>query len=200
MEIREEISTLSERQHWQDFFLTLTKEELAELLLERMVSDRSFSRELYYKFSTDASSLSELITQYESTVMDEVNRKVADVDFLRILTENVMRRATAEANLLDKLSLYMTVIKNLDSAINNGAGWENEDEYVLSELMDECRDLMVAIIEENHADLLRMDIGPVYEFHKNEADTYNSFDEDNRVEDALSKVQEQKVIEDFFMT
>ena len=200
MEIREEISTLSERQHWKDFFRTLSKEELAELLLEQMVRDRSFSRELFYKFSKDASTVSELITQYETAVMDEMNRKVADVDFLRILTEKVMRRATVEANILDKFRLYVTVIKNLDSAINNGAGWENEDEYVLSELMDECRDLMVAIIEENHADLLRMDIGPVYEFLKNEADTYDLFDEDNRIEDALSKVQEQKVIEDLFMT
>lgn len=200
MEIREEISTLSERQHWQEFFLTLTKEELVELLLERMVSDRYFSRELFYKFSTDASSLSELITQYETTVMDEVNRKVADVDFLRILTEKVMRRAIAEANLLDKFRLYVTVIKNLDSAINNGAGWENEDEYVLSELMDECRDLMLTIIEENHANLLRMDLGQVYEFLKNESDTYDPFDDDNRVEDALSKIREQKVTENFFMT
>lgn len=135
MEIKEEISTLSERQHWKDFFQTLSKEELTDLLLEKMVEDRKFCRDLFYKFSKDTATVSEMITKYETVVMDEMNLKVADVDFLRILSGKMMRRAAAELNLPEKFRLYIAVIKNLDFAISNGAGWENEDDDVLIGLM-----------------------------------------------------------------
>lgn len=200
MEVREEINTLSERQHWKDFFLTLSKEELAELLLDRMVEDRKFCRELYYKFSKDTSTVAELITQYETAVMDEMNLKVADVDFLRIFCEKMMRRAVVELSLIDKFSLYVTVIKNLDSAISNGAGWENEDEDVLSELMDECQNQMLTFIEEKYTDLQKMGFGQVYDLFKNESDNYNPVDGNNRIEDVLSKIREKIVAEDCGMT
>lgn len=196
MEIKEEISTLSDKQLWKDFFLALSKEELAELLLDRMVKDRSFDRELFYKFSKDTSSVSEVIIEYETAVMEETNLKVADVDFLRIISEKVMRKAVAEANILDRLRLYVSVIKNLDSAISEGAGWENEDEDVLVELIDECRYLMLTVIGEKKVDLQVMDLSQVYDFLKNESDRYQPFDGDNRIEEVLNKIGDQKVLED----
>lgn len=188
MEIREEICTLTERQHWKDLFLTLSKEELAELLLDRMIKDRSFSRELFYKLSKDISSVSELISKYETAVIGEMNLKVADVDFLETISGKVMRRAAVEVSLLDKFRLYVTVIKSLDSALGFGAGWENEDDDVLLKLMDECRNLMLTIIEEKHKDILTMDFVQVYDLLKIESESYDPFDGDNRIVDVLRKI------------
>ena len=190
MEIKEEISTLSERQHWQDFFRTFSKEELTDLLLDRMIEDRNFCRELFYKFSKDSSTVSEMITNYETTVTDELSLKVVDVHFLRILSDRVMRRAAAEVNLLDKFRLYSTVIKNLDIAICAGAGWENEDDDVLIELMDECPNLMLAFINDKQTDLPTKDFDQVYDLLKNESDSYNPIDGNNRLEAVLCKIQE----------
>lgn len=188
MEIKEEICTLSERQNWIDLFLVLTKEELAELLLDRMVKDSSFSRELFYKLSKDISTVSEQISKYETAVIGEMNLKVADVDFLETISGKVMRRAAVEVSLLDKFRLYVTVIKSLDSALGFGAGWENEDDDVLLKLMDECRNLMLTIIEEKHKDILTMDFVQVYDLLKIESESYDPFDGDNRIVDVLRKI------------
>lgn len=188
MEIKEEICTLCERQHWKDLFLGLSKEELTELLLDRMVKDRDFSRELFYKLSKEISTASELISQYETAVIEEMNLKVVDVDFLETISEKVMRRAAVEVNLLDKFRLYITVIKSLDSAIGCGAGWENEDDDVLLMLMDECRNLMLTIIEEKHKDILTIDYVQVYDLLKIESESYDPFDGDNRIVDVLRKI------------
>jgi hypothetical protein len=36
---------------WKEFLLNHSKEELAELILDRMIRDRNFSREMYCKLS-----------------------------------------------------------------------------------------------------------------------------------------------------
>lgn len=190
MEIKEEISILSGRQHWKDFFRTFSKEELTDLLLDRMVEDRNFCRELFYRFSKDSSTVSEMITNYETAVTDEMNLKVTAVDFLRILSEKLMRRAAGEVKLLDKFRLYSTVIKNLDIAICAGAGWENEDDDVLIELMDECRNMILTFINDKNTDLLAKDFVQVYDLLKNESDSYNPIDGNNRLEAVLCKIQE----------
>jgi len=188
MKIKEEVSTLSEREHWKDFFLELSKEELADLLLDRMVKDRSFSRALFYKFSKEASSLDEVIIEYETAVKDEMNRRVPDVEFLVTLSEKVMVSAETKENMLDKFRLYVSVIKSLDSALGHGAGYENEEEDVLIEIIDECRKLMLAFIEEKNADVEVMDLVQVYDFLKNESNRYHPFDGDNRIEEVLNKI------------
>lgn len=188
MEIKEEISTLSDKQLWKDFLIVCSKEELAELLLDKMVKDSSFCRELFYKFSKVESSIDEIIIKYEKTVKSEMTQRVPDVEFLRILSEKVMESAKTEENLLDKFRLYVSIITSLDSAIGYGAGYENEDESVLLELMDECRNLMMTALKEKHANLQAMDLGQVYKFLKNESDRYDPFNGDNRIEDVLSKI------------
>lgn len=190
VEIKEVIATLSQRQHWKDFFLAFSKEELAELLLDKMVKDNSFCRELFYEFSNGPTSVPEVIIEYETAVRNETSLKVPDVDFLRTISEKVMKRAaTDEINLLDKFRLYIAVIKSLDNSIANGAGYENEEEYVLIELMDEYRNLMMCVNESKKVILSTMELGQVYDLLDNEFSTYDPVDGDNRIEDVLHKLE-----------
>lgn len=49
MEIKEFIETMTEQQNWTQFLMEHSKEELAELIVDRMVRDPVFSREIYCK-------------------------------------------------------------------------------------------------------------------------------------------------------
>jgi replicative superfamily II helicase len=92
-------------------------------------------------------------------------------------------------DLLERLTVYASVIKNLDCAIaiDYGAGYENEDEFLLIEVMDTCRDLMLDAIEEQHKDLSPEESGKVSDYLKTESESYSSIDSENRIETAFKK-------------
>ena len=89
--------------------------------------------DLYYFYSSTKRSLSvnETIDDYETEVDYEMNRKITDLYFLKILSDKLLVRAECTDNLRDQLKLYVSVIKNLDRSIEYGAGYKNEDEYLL---------------------------------------------------------------------
>lgn len=90
--------------------------------------------------------------------------------------------------LLEQLKLYASVIKNLDSALEHGAGYANEDEYVLFELMDNCCNLMITAIEEENKELTPEKLGETIDYLRIESVAYCSVDGENRIETALKKL------------
>ena len=105
-----------------------------------------------------------MLQKYELEVRTEVDRKVPDVDFLCVLSEQLMNRAESAISLLDRLKLYTSVVINLDHAISQGAGYENEDEFALAELMDQCKDNMLRDLEGLNADLTAKELGEINNF------------------------------------
>ncbi|MDD3050911.1 MAG: hypothetical protein PHR06_07155 [Candidatus Cloacimonetes bacterium] len=99
-------------------------------------------------------SVKDSIDDYETEVNYEINKKNPDVYFLTILSNKLLERAECTDNLLERLTVYASVSTNLDCAIDYGAGYKNEDEFLLIEVMDTCRDLMLDAIEEQNKDFV----------------------------------------------
>lgn len=188
MDLREAIYTVEDRENWKEFLLTYSKEELAELILDRMIRDINFSRDIYCKLSKQGEDSDMVISAYEAAVKKETDQKVADIDYLELLSKKAMKSAESTEDLLEQLRLYVSVIVGLDSAVVSGAGYEEENEYVLFQVMDECCNQMLRGIDEKHGDLTADCLSEVYDFLKNESEKYVPLDGDNRIETALKKL------------
>lgn len=188
MELKEYIETITDWQSWKQFLVGHSKDELAELIINRMLRDTGFSREMYHKLVKRSLSVKESIDYYETEVNYEVNKKNPDVYFLTILSNKLLERADCTDNLLERLTMYVSVITNLDRAIDYGAGYKNEDEFTLIEVMDICRDLMLDAIEEQYEDLSPDELGKVLGYLITESETYSSIDNENRIETAFKKL------------
>ena len=70
--------------------------------------------------------------------------------------------------------------------MNCGAGFEMGNEYIPFDVMDDCLNHMLIVIEEKHNELLTKDLEEVYKFLKSDSEIYNSVDGHNRIEDVLS--------------
>lgn len=84
--------------------------------------------------------------------------------------------------------MYVSVIMNLNCAIEDGAGYKNENEFILIEVMNACRDLMLDVIEEHHKDLPPEEFDKVVDYLKTESEKYSSIDNENRIETASNKL------------
>jgi len=188
MEIKEWIETRTEQQNWTQFLMEHSKEELAELIVDRMVRDSNFSREIYYKLSKQSVSTMEKIKAYETAVNNEINQRTPDVNLIVILSDKLIECEENTYILLEQLKLYVSVIKNLDLALVHGAGYANEDEYVLFELMDHCFDLMIKVVEERNNEMTSEKLGEVIDYLKIESEAFSSFDGENRIKTALIKI------------
>lgn len=182
------IATIKDCQNWKEFLMDRSKEELVELIFDKMIRDIKFSREVQCKLSQSKANIDEIISEYEQTVKNEMDQRVPDVDFLEILSDKVMESASNMKNLLEQLRLYVSIILSLDSALDCGAGFEMENEYILFDKMDDCLKQMLIGIEEKHNDLSARDLGEVYNFLKNKSERYNSVDGYNRIGDALRRL------------
>lgn len=188
MELNQMIATMENRQNWKEFLLNQSKEELVGLILDKMTRDIKFSREVHCRLSLSKMNIEEIISEYEQAVKNEVDQRVPDVDFLEILSDKVIENAGDTKNLLQQLRLYVSVILSLDSALEYGAGFEMENEYVLFDKMKDCLQQMLIVIEEKHHNLNAKDLGEIFDFLKSESERCNSVDGHNRIEDALSKL------------
>jgi hypothetical protein len=188
MKIKKWIETPTDWQNWKQFLMEHSKEELSELIINRMLRDPGFSKEIYHKLVKRALSVNETIDDYEIEVDYEMNQRIPDVDFLKILSDRLLAHAECTDNLLDQLKLYVSVIINLDRAIECGAGYKNEDEYLLIEVMNTCRDLMLDVIKEHHQDLSTEELSKVLDYLKTESEAYCSIDKENRIETAFKTV------------
>lgn len=182
MDISETINIVSEKESWEEFLLSQPKERLVELLIERMIRDANFSRKIYYQLTLSEKPIDQMVQKYELEVKSEVDRKAPDVDFLCVLSEQLMNRAESAISLLDRLKLYTSVVMSLDHAISQGAGYENEDEFALDELMDQCKDRMLRDLKGLNADLTAKEIGEIYNFLRDKSSDRLYYDGDERIE------------------
>ncbi len=194
MKLNEYISTIEDRQNWKEHLMLYSKDELAELILDRMVRDSNYSQEIHCKLTsrTEYTDYTEdtdiIISSYEMAVEKEMNKKVPDVDFLELLSEKVLESVAITDSLFEQLRMYASVIIILDKAVNDGAGFEEENEFVLLEVMDYCYDQMIFEIEGKHEALSAEELGQVYELMEGESKRYDPLDVHNRIEDAFYKL------------
>lgn len=185
--MNEMIETEQERQNWKDYLMEQSKEDLVELIIDKMTRDLYFTREIECKFMRTEASVDEMIEEYTKAVKTEMGERVPNMDFLETLSDKVMETASATENLLEKIKIYVSVIINLDDALEYGAGFEAENEYILFEKMDKCRNQMIIRIEEKNHKMSPNECDEIYNLLKGESECYNSLDGDNRIEDVFKK-------------
>ena len=177
------IETVEDQYKWEEVLLAVPKEKLVNLIVDKMTRDSGFCREVYYKIDKDKGkrSIEEVINKYEEYVNNEMEKRVPDVNILTILGEEIFERAEDNAVLMECLKLYISVIEKMDNAINDGAGFYNENEWELFDLMDRSGEAMVEAIRELYANLSEKDIEAASDFLQNKAKQYNPIDGENRV-------------------
>ena len=177
------IETVEDQYKWEEVLLAVPKEKLVNLIVDKMTRDNGFCREIYYKIDKDKGkrSIEEVINKYEEYVNNEMEKRVPDVNILTILGEEIFERAEDNAVLMECLKLYISVIEKMDNAINDGAGFYNENEWELFDLMDRSGEAMVEAIRELYANLSEKDIEAASDFLQNKAKQYNPIDGENRV-------------------
>lgn len=116
--------------------MSLPKEQLVDLIVDKMTRDNGFSREVYYKLDKGKRNIDEVINEYDEYVNSEMEKRVPDVNILSILGEKIFEQAEESTVLSECLKLYITVIEKMDDAINGGAGFYDENECELFDLMD----------------------------------------------------------------
>lgn len=187
-EVKEWIETFEDRENWKQLLLSHSKENLSELIIDRMSKDFSFRREVYLKLVKRQLSVEESIDDYKESVTCEISRKIPDVDYLVLLSSKLLERSENTNSLLEKLYLYVAIITSLDFAIDSGAGFKNEDEYLLFEVMDKSRDFMLHAIENQYHELTAGQLAIVSNFLKKESERYHPIDLENRIETAFKKI------------
>ena len=177
------IETVEDQYKLEEVLLAVPKEKLVNLIVDKMTRDNGFCREIYYKIDKDKGkrSIEEVINKYEEYVNNEMEKRVPDVNILTILGEEIFERAEDNAVLMECLKLYISVIEKMDNAINDGAGFYNENEWELFDLMDQSGEAMVEAIRELYANLSEKDIEAASDFLQNKAKQYNPIDGENRV-------------------
>ncbi|MDP2843000.1 MAG: hypothetical protein Q8O06_05125, partial [Acetobacterium sp.] len=118
-EEKEWIETFEDRENWKQLLLSHSKENLSELIIDRMLKDFSFRREVYLKLVKRQLSVEESIDDYKESVTCEISRKIPDVDYLVLLSSKLLERSENTNSLLEKLYLYVAIITSLDFAIDS---------------------------------------------------------------------------------
>lgn len=190
MGIRTYIETVKDQHNWEEALLALPKEKLVDLIVDKMTRDNGFCREVYNKIDKDKvkRSIEEVINEYEEYANNEMKKRVPDVNILTILGEAIFERAEDNTVLMECLKLYIIVIEKMDDAMNEGAGFYDENEWAIFDLMDRSGEAMVESIRELYANLSENDIEEVRDYLQNKAKQYNPIDGVNRIMTAYEMI------------
>lgn len=186
MDLVESITSFEDLQNWKDHLQNQTKEELMEFLMDKAVRDPKFCRELLSCFPpADEEDIDKDLERYARSMQEELEKKHPDGDHILYLSECLQKRAKQEKSLLTQSKLYTSVIKQLDQALNNGAGWIEHMEDLLVSFMDES---LISMKAEMTAKLESMSVEEILEVRAqltNSLRRYKPFDGENRIREAI---------------
>lgn len=132
-----DISTNKGVHEWENFLMDKSKEELVELVIEKMCADVYFFKTVQAKFIKFEGSVDELVRIYCDEVDYEMSNKVPNVEYLEMISRNILEKADDSNDLLFRFKICMTIVEKLKEAIHNGAGYFYENEFLLDELIAE---------------------------------------------------------------
>lgn len=132
MELNNNLSTITNYEEWHHLLIDSSKEKLVDIIIGEMYRNQYFVKEVK----------SRLIETHESR--DELMDAASETDIL-----------------FEKVKLYITVIKCMEDAMNSGAGYECENEFVIEDIIDSSskevvknvRDLQSTITMDEHKHL-----------------------------------------------
>lgn len=185
MDINTYIETIIDEKNWKEVLLAQSKERLVDFIIDKMIHDDGYCREVYYKLDDRKEIIEVVIKKYIKAVKTEMDNRNPDVNLLLGLGERLIKRAKdSTISLLDCLKLYVVVIEYMDEAINQGAGFYDENEWELINLMDLSGESMVKSISELYIKSTVKELETVRCLLREKANEYNTIDGKNRIKEA----------------
>lgn len=186
MDLVESITSYEDLQNWKDHLQNQSKEELIEFLMDNAIRNPKFCRELLSCFpSTNEDDVDKDLERYVRSIQEELDIKHPDGDHILYLSECLLKRAKNEKSLLTQSKIYTSVIKQLDQALHEGAGWIEHMEDLLVSFMDES---LISMKAEMTVKLESMSVEEILEVRAqltNALRRYNPFDGENRIREAI---------------
>ena len=109
-----------------------SREELIDMIEERMDMDPAFRKIVEHRLKSDAASEPDKqIRAFQNQVMDEMTRRRPDTTVIRSAC-NVLNRQMESWPAADYCRGCIAIIRTLDSAYANGAGTEDDTHYLIS--------------------------------------------------------------------
>lgn len=136
---------------WKELLMGLEKETLAELLIRKMCQDPYFCKEVYNEYGKDKlteRTLDQAIQDYKDEMGKELERNMGSAQYLLSLSYHLMEQAESLSCITNQLKLYYVILQEVVHAYEFGAGYEDETDVSLGDLIDECEDEVMKIVQE----------------------------------------------------
>lgn len=179
----------TEYKEWKALLMKQPKEKLVDIILLKMLKDHYFYRQVEDAVVIKNRSVQDSIKEYKDRVADEMKMNIPNVDYLESISEDLLEAAKSLQSLLEQVQICITIIKTLDDAINNGAGFENENEFYLYDVIKECSDFLVKVTKEKSVDISKAEYDQVIDLLE-KASKDNLTDETDALKESITNLKE----------
>ena len=174
--------------NWEKFLKERPKDELVDIIVQRMYQDPALMRILQNRFELGNGDLNSAIELYKKQIEVEMDSRYPDTQVMRSATDSFMTQ-------LENWSIYeccvgcVTIMRVLDEALSNGAGMEDESDFELQMDIEEASDFAVRAVKEEEISV--HDKEKLLEYLGKEANiNFNVFGQ-NIVTDILKEVEKK---------
>lgn len=126
-----------------------TKEELIDIIEERMHLDPIFRRNLEHRFSTKKISAGEQIREFQRKVADEMEYRNPDTSVIRS-AGFALQRNIQTWSVVDYCHACIAIIRSFDDALCNGAGMEDDSDFEISMDLEAASDNAIERIKSSN--------------------------------------------------
>ena len=135
-----------------------TKEELIDIIEERMYLDPDFRRTLEHRLAVKNISVEDQIREFQHQVLDEMGHRSPDTSVIRSAWF-ALRRNMQAWKTPDFCRGCIAVIRTFDDALCNGAGMEDDSDFEISmDLEEASRNAVERVQKGGLSDRERQDI------------------------------------------
>lgn len=138
---------------WKELLMKADKEQLVDLLIGKMMRDTYFYKEVYNEFvkekiSNGIATVDQVIASYSKEVKEELEASVISANYLMSISYDFLDQCEQVCT-MDQIKMHMTVLKELGNALNHGAGYEDESDAFVSDIMIDSENEVVNILNQN---------------------------------------------------
>ncbi len=126
-----------------------TKEELIDIIEERMYLDSDFRKALEHRLSTKNINAEEQIREFQRQVAAEMEYRSPDSSIIRS-AGFALQRNMQSWSVVDFCRACVAIIRTFDNALCNGAGMEDDSDSAISMDLEEASDNAVERIKSSN--------------------------------------------------
>lgn len=144
---------ITEEMEWKELLMKAEKEQLVDILIGKMVRDTYFYKEVYNEFvkekiSNGTATVDQAIASYAKEVKDELEASVRSANYLMSISYDLLEQCENVCR-IDQIKLHMAVLKELGNALNYGAGYEDESDAFVSDILTDSEKEVVKILNQS---------------------------------------------------